>query len=137
MINKITDGNANTIKEDEPVVHSTVDISSDLWDTIHRGMRAVVQKHSVFQDYTGVAVAGKTGTAQEASDRASHAEFIGFAPYDNPELAIAVRVANGYTSANAASIARDMISYYFKTADESTLITGQAVQVTTDNTRTD
>ncbi len=137
LINKITDGNANTIKEDEPVVHSTVDISSDLWDTIHRGMRAVVQKHSVFQDYTGVAVAGKTGTAQEASDRASHAEFIGFAPYDNPELAIAVRVANGYTSANAASIARDMISYYFKTADESTLITGQAVQVTTDNTRTD
>ena len=52
-------------------------------------------------------------------------------------MAMAVRVANGYSSANAAQIGRDVISYYFKTTSEEELITGHAMQVTTDNTQTD
>ena len=76
-------------------------------------MRSVVQKHSAFQNYTGQAVAGKTGTAQESSDRPNHALFIGYAPYEDPEMTIAVRIANGYSSANAAALARDVITYYF------------------------
>ena len=100
-------------------------------------MRGVVQSHKVFQNYNGVAVAGKTGTAQESTDKPNHAEFIGYAPYEDPELALAVRVANGYSSANAAAIARDVISYYFGTSDEISLITGHATIVDAGNTRTD
>lgn len=137
LIDKIADSDGNVIDESDPKVHSTLDLPQELWDAIHSGMRAMVQQHSQFLNYTDVAVAGKTGTAQEASDKPNHALFIGYAPYDNPEMAIAVRVANGYTSANAASIARDMISYYFHTEPEEELITGHAMQVTSDNTRTD
>ena len=138
LIDKITDANGNTIDNNDPVVHSTVDIPQELWDAIHTGMRAVVLQHSQFTNYVGVQIAGKTGTAQETIVKPSHALFIGYAPYnETPEMAIAVRVANGYTSANAAAIARDMISYYFKTQDDAVLLTGHAMQAATDNTRTD
>jgi peptidoglycan glycosyltransferase len=43
----------------------------------------------------GVAVAGKTGTAQSAAGAAPHAWFICFAPANNPQLAVAVLVRNG------------------------------------------
>lgn len=137
LIDRITDSDGNTIGEQEPVVHTTVDLPQELWDAIHSGMRAMIQQHSQFANYTDVAVAGKTGTAQETTSKPNHAQFIGYAPYDNPQMAIAVRVANGYTSANAASIARDVISYYFKTEPDESLITGHAMQVTSDNTQTD
>ena len=40
--------------------------------------------------------------------------FVGYAPYDDPEITIAVRIANGYSSHNAATAARNVISYYYK-----------------------
>ncbi len=137
LIDKITDSNGNIIDENDPVLHSTVDIPEYLWSAIHTGMRSVVQQHSVFQNYGGVEIAGKTGTAQEVTTKPNHALFIGYAPYSAPEMAIAVRVANGYNSQNTAAIARDMISYYFGTQDEAELITGHAIEVTSDNTQTD
>ena len=137
LIDHISDSNGNTIEDKEPVVHSTVDIPDNLWDAIHTGMRAVVLNHSQFRNYNDVAVAGKTGTAQEAMDKPSHAEFIGYAPYEDPQMAVAVRVANGYTSSNAAIIARDMVSYYFGKKSVEELLTGHAMQAATDNTRTD
>ena len=64
-------------------------------------------------------VAGKTGTAQENTERPNHALFISYAPYDDPEITMTVVVPNGYTSTNAAEIARDIYKYYFnKTSEE-------------------
>ncbi|MDD2958298.1 MAG: penicillin-binding transpeptidase domain-containing protein [Lachnospiraceae bacterium] len=137
LIDRITDTNGNTIDDNEPAVHSTIDLPTELWNAIHTGMRGVVQNHSAFSGFTGVAVAGKTGTAQERTDRPNHALFMGYAPYDDPQMAIAVRVANGYSSANAATIARDVISYYFSLAEENTLVTGHAGEIKAGNTRTD
>ena len=138
LIDRITDANGNTVDENDPVVHSTVDIPNELWDAIHTGMRAVVLQHTQFQNYVGVQIAGKTGTAQESTVKPSHALFVGYAPYNEPpQMAIAVRVANGYTSANAAAIARDLVSYYFGTQDDAVLLTGHAMQAATDNSRTD
>lgn len=137
LIDKVADSNGNTIDDNKPEVHSTVDLPSNLWDAIHSGMRAMVQQHSAFENYTGVAVAGKTGTAQENTEKANHALFIGYAPYEKPEMAIAVRIANGYSSTNAAAVARDVITYYFDHNTESSLITGHATQVSAGNTRND
>ena len=61
----------------------------------------------------GMKVAGKTGTAQENKKRPNHALFISYAPYDNPDITMTVVVPNGYTSANAAEIARDIYKYIF------------------------
>jgi peptidoglycan glycosyltransferase len=64
----------------------------------------------------GVAVAGKTGTAQHATGQPPHAWFIAFAPADAPKVAVAVLVENGGGLGSdatggrvAAPIAKDMI----------------------------
>ena len=102
-------------------VHNTFELPQELWDTIHAGMRGVVQNHAAFSATrllrpltatNGLAVAGKTGTAQQSKDKPNHGLFIGYAPYDDPEIALAVRITNGYSSGNAALVARDVISYY-------------------------
>ena len=136
LIGKVTDTNGNTIDENEPTVHSVVELPDYLWSTIHAGMRAMVQNHSVLKAFNDVAIAGKTGTAQEVVTKPTHSEFIGFAPYsatDEPTMAIAVRIANGYSSANAAALAMDTVSYYFGTRPENELITGHAVEAVTVN----
>ncbi len=140
LVDKITDSNGNTVTQYEPVLHSELKLSQELWDAIHTGMRQVVLNHDSFSDYNnegGVAVSGKTGTAQEVVTKPNHALFIGYAPSEAPELALACRIAYGYTSANTAALARDVINYYFKQKDTSELIPGHAIQVTAGNTRTD
>ncbi len=137
LIDRVTDTNGNTIDDNEPSLHSTVDLPDYLWSAIRGGMRAMAQNHSILRSYTDVPMAGKTGTAQEVTTRPTHSEFIGFAPYsetEDPTMAIAVRIANGYSSSNAAALAKDTISYYFGTRPESELLTGRAVEaVTTDD----
>ena len=136
LVKYITDSSGSVLKENKATVHNTLDLPQELWDTIHAGMRGVVQNHSAFSAQaapafngsTGLAVAGKTGTAQQSKDKPNHGLFIGYAPYDDPEIALAVRITNGYSSANAALVARDVISYYYKLQDKSELITGHASQ---------
>jgi peptidoglycan glycosyltransferase len=64
----------------------------------------------------GVAVAGKTGTAQVAPDVPDHNWFIGFAPADDPQIAVAVFVANGGGTGGdtSAPIAREVIEAYLE-----------------------
>jgi peptidoglycan glycosyltransferase len=60
-------------------------------------------------DVEGLAIAGKTGTAQNPQG-ASHSWFVGFAPAERPALAVAVMVEHGgYGSKTAAPIARDLL----------------------------
>jgi penicillin-binding protein 2 len=73
-----------------------------------------------------VDVAGKTGTAQENKNRANHALFISYAPYEAPEISVTVRVANGYTSDYAAQIGKEVYEYYYGLKDEDEIITGTA-----------
>ena len=140
LIDKVTDSNGNTVSDNEPVLHSELKLSSELWDAIHTGMREVVLNHDSFHDYNlegGVPVSGKTGTAQEVTTKPNHALFIGYAPSDAPQMALACRIAYGYTSANTAALARDVVNYYFHQKDDSELMPGHAIQVTAGNTRTD
>jgi penicillin-binding protein 2 len=125
LIDKETDANGNVTKEYSPSIESKVSISTDTWDVIHEGMRAVIEAKADFADF-GVTVAGKTGTAQESKSRPSHALFICFAPYENPEIAMAVRIGNGYSSTNAVNTAKDILEYYFKLVDASEILTGTA-----------
>ncbi|MDY3342931.1 MAG: penicillin-binding transpeptidase domain-containing protein [Lachnospiraceae bacterium] len=124
LVDKITDSTGRTIMEKEPVVHSNVEATDSLWNTIHTGMNQMIKQNTYWQDIE-IDMAGKTGTAEETGVP-SHALFIGYAPYDNPEIAIACRITNGYTSANASLLAKDMIRYIYDLADKDTLITGHA-----------
>jgi len=89
-------------------------ISSDIYDIVREGMRRVVDGGTGWRaSVPGVAVAGKTGTAQNPHGD-SHAWFIGFAPFENPVIAIAVIVENGGGGgAFAAPLAELCLEKYF------------------------
>ncbi|MCI5995666.1 MAG: peptidase [Blautia sp.] len=137
LLQKVTDSSGMTLDEPEPVVHNQLNLSQELWDTMHQGMNAVANNNAALKEMKTTYkfdMAGKTGTAQQRTDKANHALFIGYAPYASPEMAIAVRITNGYTSKNAAMVARDIIKYRFDLEDDNKLITGNAVIVGGDNT---
>ena len=130
LVDAITDSAGSVLEKNEAEVRNTVDLPQELWNTIHAGMRGVVREHAAFKNFSGVSVSGKTGTAQVSTDIPNHGVFVGYAGAqdDDPEIALAVRIANGYSSANAALVARDAISYYFGLQDEAALVTGHASQ---------
>ncbi len=125
LLDKLTDSKGNLIKDYTPEVRNTIDIDNSIWDAIHTGMRAVVEKKSYYKDLS-VNVAGKTGTAQEGRNRTNHALFLSYAPYENPEISVTVRIAYGYSSDYAAQTARDVYKYYYDLAEEDELLTGTA-----------
>ena len=71
-------------------------------------------------------MAGKTGTAEQTTSRPSHALFVCYAPYEQPEIAIVTRIPFGYSSDHAAQAAKDIIMYYYGLAEKEDLITGVA-----------
>lgn len=129
ILKQVCDTDGNVIESYEPAIRNTIDVlDTSEWNAIHSGMRMVAEKSSSFKDFA-VSVAGKTGTAQQDTRRANHAVFIGYAPYENPEISIATRIAFGYTSGNAAHYAKNVLSYYFEVGDAEELLDGQAVAV--------
>lgn len=129
LLNRVEDSEGETLETFEPQVRNTVDVlNQSEWDAIHSGMRMVVENTKEFTGFP-IAAAGKTGTAQQNLNRPNHALFVGYAPYDNPEISIATRIAYGYTSHNAAELSRNVFAYYFKVEDEEELLSGQAEDI--------
>mgnify|MGYP000249074804 CR=1 FL=1 len=64
----------------------------------------------------GIAIAGKTGTAQNAQDAVrDHAWFVGYAPAENPKIVIALMLEFGGSGSRAARMASRIFEYYLKT----------------------
>lgn len=131
LLDKVMDPKGEVIQEYEPEIEDVVNISSNIWDVIHDGMRRVIQTHSQF-DGLGVEVAGKTGTAELDLRHPDHGLFIGYAPASDPEYAVAIRIANGYSSDNACLIANDIFKYMYNLADKDSILTGIASTDTSD-----
>lgn len=125
LIDKITNAQGDLIMEQEPKIRNVVDMPKEYWDAIHSGMRQVV-KNKVYFDGLAVEVAGKTGTAEQTRSRPSHGLFVCYAPYEQPEIAIATRIPFGYSSDYAAQATRDIVMYYYGLSEED-LITDSAV----------
>lgn len=120
--------------EPEPKPSGKVTLPGRVWEAVGTGMVQFAQNNEVLKGM-GISVAGKTGTAQEAKNRPDHALFIGYAPAEAPEIAIAVRIANGYGSSNATAVGKQIFHYYFGLESQEEIITGEASQAF--NTRTD
>ncbi len=99
-----------------PTKNIDVHVSQSTFDLVKEGMFRVVNGNGSARSIKNndVKIAGKTGTAQNPHGN-EHALFVGFAPFDNPEIAVAVLVENvGFGSTHAAPIARDVIIEYLK-----------------------
>jgi penicillin-binding protein 2 len=93
-----------------------IGISKKSFDIIRHAMYRVVNGAGTAGNIRlpDIAIAGKTGTSQNPHGD-NHAVFVGFAPYENPKIAVAVIVENvGYGSTYAAPIARDIIKAYLQ-----------------------
>ncbi|MEE1216441.1 MAG: penicillin-binding transpeptidase domain-containing protein [Agathobacter sp.] len=141
LMNKITDADGKTVKQYDSKFKDISDtLNQSQWDAIHQGMRMVVEDlHDVFGGFTGVEVAGKTGTAQQVENRPNHALFVGYAPYSNPEISIATRISYGYSSHNAAAASRNIISYYYnlESLDDLLSVKAEGVNSSGSSARTD
>lgn len=138
LMSKIVDADGKIVEKYKPQYE---DISGNLtasqWDAIHSGMRMVGEDLDSFKGFD-IPVAGKTGTAQQ-EDHPNHGLFVGYAPYDNPEITIATRIAYGYSSHNAAFAARNIISYYYgeQTIDDLQKTKASGVNGSSSNSVTD
>ncbi len=125
LIDRVTDYNGNLFEDLGPQIRNTIDLPEPYWDAIHEGMRGVVEKKKYFAELP-LTTAGKTGTAEEDKLRPNHGLFVGYAPYENPQIALATRIANGYSSDYAAQISCKVIKYYFGLEEEDVLLKGTA-----------
>jgi penicillin-binding protein 2 len=114
LVKKIISVDGKTIKEIKPEIYKKIDFSSDTFKIIKEGLRQTILKGTGWRaNIKELAVAGKTGTAQNPQGE-THAWFIGFAPYENPEICITVFLENGGEGGEtAAPIARAMLEKYF------------------------
>ena len=82
---------------------------------VREGMRRTVTDGSARSlQSVPVAVAGKTGTAQWSSKNDHHAWFTGFAPFDNPKLAITVLIEEGGEGSDTAvPVVKEFLTWYF------------------------
>ncbi len=102
-----------------PNVAHHLSVSADNLAIFREGMReAVAWGTASTASVPGVAVAGKTGTAEFGPDLgggtyASHAWFTGFAPANDPQIAVVVFLDQGNGAKNAAPLAGRILNYYF------------------------
>lgn len=122
-------GRENTL---DVVVEDALEVPSEYWDAVYQGMEDVIHspKGTAFKVGDGLAyrMAGKTGTAQVVSidqdaeydseqlkeRQRDHALFVGFAPLEDPKIAVSVILENGEASSAAAEIARVVMDEWYK-----------------------
>lgn len=137
LLDKTTDSEGNLIEDYTPKISSHIDAETTTWDTVQQGMREVIANGStkrLFADLE-VEIAGKTGTAQEARNKPNHAFFISYAPYDNPEICVTVNIPYGYSSSNAANIAKNVYKYYYGYTDLESIVNAGALDAAKVNIR--
>ncbi|MCB0826232.1 MAG: penicillin-binding protein 2 [Armatimonadetes bacterium] len=98
----------------EPKAEHKVDLRDAFWDQLQGAMRNVVVAGTARRSaIPGIAMAGKTGSAENSVSRRTHAWFVGYAPYENPKIAFAVIVENsGHGGDVAAPIAKELVKLY-------------------------
>ncbi|NLC18511.1 MAG: hypothetical protein GX757_04705 [Clostridiales bacterium] len=130
ILDKIVDSDGRVIMDNQAsILHDLTDFSETSWESVLQGMKDVVNNpnggsvYKIFKDFP-VTVAGKTGTSQISKVHPNNALFVSFAPYEKPEIAVVAVIPNGYTSHNAAELAKDIYSLYFGLQDAKSLIEG-------------
>jgi len=128
LLDKLQASDGSLVKEYEPELYGQVDISDSSWNAVDTGMRMVADDTGSLKALgdLGLHVAAKTGTAQQSKSHPNHALTISYAPAEDPEIAVAVRIANGYTSANTAEVVAELYKYYYNLVPEEEIITGTA-----------
>ena len=118
LIDSISSPEGEILSQREPTLIHRIQDSDIFLPYIRRGMKGVVDESGTaarfFRNWPYTQqIAAKTGTAQVTSiDLENNAWFVCFAPYDNPEIAVACFIPNGYSGSEASQAPRDFIEWY-------------------------
>lgn len=129
LLDRIVAQNGELMLSNTATVRNQItNVAQSSWDAVKLGMYRVVNADNsslkkVFGDLS-VKVAGKTGTAQVSLNHPHNALFISFAPYSDPEICVTVVIPNGYASANAAYVCREVYGFYFEDENREALLSG-------------
>lgn len=131
LIHHVVDAEGNLIRSFQPEVIRKVELSPEVIATVRTGLELAVSEGTAWRTrFPDIRVAGKTGSAEYCDDLAikaklcpvgpgqtlpTHAWFVGYAPAEAPELAIAVWVYNGGEGSSVAvPIAKQVFEFYFQ-----------------------
>ena len=112
LIDKITDSDGNLIRENEAEVDHQVELSSNIWDTVHEGMTLAGNSYTGISKL-GMKIAAKSGTAQENTKEPDHSLLVTYSPYDNPEICVSVCIQHGYSSGTSIDLTADIYKIYY------------------------
>lgn len=122
LVDRIVDFKGKTVEVNKPEIVQKVSVSPQTLAFIREGMHLVTKPGGtaagIFAGFP-VDVAGKTGTAQTGKDknnkdRPNHGWFVGYAPFDKPQVAVAAIVEyGGHGGSSAGLVAKDVLAAYF------------------------
>ena len=130
LIKSITDVEGNEVSKeeieqkvntklgiDESSEVEDLNLKEETIDAILKGMKGVTSEsggtaYYIFSDF-GMEIGGKTGSAETGSEGKVNGWFAGFAPYDDPEIAVVVLIENAGSGGNVAPAAKEIMEKYF------------------------
>ncbi|HHW54795.1 MAG: penicillin-binding protein 2 [bacterium] len=126
LVQKIISPSGEVLEVIEPEIMGRANVSPETFAAVREGMRAVTEPggtaYSHFADFP-IPVAGKTGTAENPQGE-DHGWFVGFAPADDPQVALAVLVEQGGGGSGAAApVAREIFAAIFLAPGEDPVST--------------
>ena len=105
---------------------NTIDISDENLRAVKEGMKGLVEGTlSPYFRNCVVSAGAKTGTSQVRADTKNHGVFVCFAPYDDPEIAVAIAIERADAGAALASTAVNILNAYFTPNEDSSTVTGE------------
>ena len=115
LVRKIFSSEGQLVQEIQPELFRQVDISRKTFQLVKEGLRATIVKGTGWRaNSSEISIAGKTGTAQNPHGE-NHAWFVGFAPYEDPEVCVTIFLENGGEGGEvAAPLGRAILEQYFK-----------------------
>ncbi|MDD3223814.1 MAG: penicillin-binding transpeptidase domain-containing protein [Clostridium sp.] len=123
LVDKITDSTGKVIDQIQPEVLNKADMSEKTRQLVMEGMDNVTADGTAAQAFQNfpIATGGKTGTAQPfspdiqaATGRSDYATYVGYAPANDPQIAVSVVIFDGGYGSYAANVARGIYEGYFK-----------------------
>ncbi len=115
LVNRVVDAGGSTVRTFDPVVLNSNFVSAENLAWAQKGMREnVISGSGRALSTLKVEAAGKTGTAQYAGNAKTHAWYTVYAPYENPEIVMAIMLEGGGEGHDASvPIAKDILEWYF------------------------
>ena len=114
VVSQVRKNNGEIANVDHETIRK-IDIPKNILDIVREGMKKTITDGTAQQlKDLPVEVAGKTGTAQFGNEDKTHAWFVSFAPYDNPQIAMAIIVeGGGEGSSSSVPVTKEVYNWYF------------------------